>query len=60
MALDVMITAKCPAEIPAAENSNVKFFRDYETTSTGVSKAANAHDHTVYVACRGLFILDKK
>ncbi|NP_001305057.1 PKHD1 like 1, tandem duplicate 1 isoform X1 [Danio rerio] len=36
-ALDLMITAKCPAEIPTAENSNVKFFRDYEMTTTGFS-----------------------
>nr|XP_009292515.1 fibrocystin-L isoform X2 [Danio rerio] len=36
-ALDLMITAKCPAEIPSSENSNVKFFRDYETASTGFS-----------------------
>ncbi|CAM4636768.1 unnamed protein product [Leuciscus chuanchicus] len=36
-ALDMMITAKCPAEIPTMENTNVKFFRDYETTTTGFS-----------------------
>ncbi|NP_001123871.1 PKHD1 like 1, tandem duplicate 2 isoform 1 precursor [Danio rerio] len=38
-ALDLMITAKCPAEIPSSENSNVKFFRDYETASTGLCLA---------------------
>jgi len=37
-ALDMMISAKCPAEIPTTENTNVKFFRDYETTTTGVSR----------------------
>ncbi|XP_056106662.1 fibrocystin-L-like [Rhinichthys klamathensis goyatoka] len=36
-ALDMMISAKCPAEIPTMENTNVKFFRDYETTTTGFS-----------------------
>ncbi|KAK2887447.1 hypothetical protein Q8A67_015675 [Cirrhinus molitorella] len=36
LALDAMVTAKCPAEIPTTENTNVKFVRDYETT-TGFS-----------------------
>ncbi|RXN34425.1 fibrocystin-L isoform X1 [Labeo rohita] len=36
-ALDTMVTAKCPAEIPTTENTNVKFFRDYETGTTGFS-----------------------
>ncbi|KAK9957826.1 hypothetical protein ABG768_012036 [Culter alburnus] len=36
-ALDMMVTAKCPAEIPTMENTNVKFFRDYETSTTGFS-----------------------
>ncbi|XP_056106663.1 fibrocystin-L-like [Rhinichthys klamathensis goyatoka] len=36
-ALDMMISAKCPAQIPTMENTNVKFFRDYETTTTGFS-----------------------
>ncbi|XP_026145815.1 PKHD1 like 1, tandem duplicate 1 isoform X2 [Carassius auratus] len=36
-ALDVMVTAKCPAEVPTMENTNVKFFRDYESTTTGFS-----------------------
>ncbi|XP_051729532.1 LOW QUALITY PROTEIN: fibrocystin-L-like [Ctenopharyngodon idella] len=36
-ALDMMVTAKCPAEIPTMENTNVKFFRDYETNTTGFS-----------------------
>ncbi|ROL45843.1 Fibrocystin-L [Anabarilius grahami] len=36
-ALDMMVTAKCPAEIPTMENTNVKFFRDYETSTTGSS-----------------------
>jgi len=36
----MMISAKCPAEIPTTENTNVKFFRDYENTTTGVSKTA--------------------
>lgn len=47
-ALDVMVTAKCPAEIPTMENTNVKFFRDYETTTTGVSKPTKAHNHVCY------------
>lgn len=50
-ALDMMITAKCPAEIPTMENTNVKFFRDYETTTTGVSKAddqVHAEDMPTY------------
>ncbi|XP_073714828.1 fibrocystin-L-like [Misgurnus anguillicaudatus] len=29
-ALNVMVTAKCPSQIPTTENSNVTFFRDYE------------------------------
>ncbi|XP_056597030.1 fibrocystin-L-like [Triplophysa dalaica] len=29
-ALNVMVSAKCPSQIPTTENSNVKFFRDYE------------------------------
>ncbi|XP_051729222.1 fibrocystin-L-like [Ctenopharyngodon idella] len=36
-ALDMMVTAKCPSAIPTMENTNVKFFRDYETTTTGFS-----------------------
>ncbi|XP_043073568.1 PKHD1 like 1, tandem duplicate 1 [Puntigrus tetrazona] len=36
-ALDEMVTAKCPAEMPTTENTNVKFFRDYESTTTGFS-----------------------
>nr|XP_055075555.1 fibrocystin-L-like [Misgurnus anguillicaudatus] len=29
-AVNMMVTAKCPSQIPTTENSNVKFFRDYE------------------------------
>lgn len=43
----MMVTAKCPAEIPTMENTNVKFFRDYETT-TGVSEAAKADDQMMF------------
>ncbi|KAI7789613.1 putative fibrocystin-L, partial [Triplophysa rosa] len=29
-AINVMISAKCPEQIPTTENTNVKYFRDYE------------------------------
>ncbi|KAI7798962.1 putative fibrocystin-L [Triplophysa rosa] len=29
-AINMMISAKCPAQIPTSENTNVKYFRDYE------------------------------
>ncbi|KAA0710209.1 Fibrocystin-L Polycystic kidney and hepatic disease 1-like protein 1 [Triplophysa tibetana] len=29
-AINVMLSAKCPAQIPTTENTNVKYFRDYE------------------------------
>uniref|UniRef100_A0A673FZ74 Fibrocystin-L-like n=1 Tax=Sinocyclocheilus rhinocerous TaxID=307959 RepID=A0A673FZ74_9TELE len=50
-ALDVMVTAKCPAEIPTMENTNVKLFRDYETTTTGFSG---------YLSRRGVRVTDSE
>ncbi|XP_016299954.1 fibrocystin-L-like [Sinocyclocheilus anshuiensis] len=50
-ALDVMVTAKCPAEIPTMENTNVKLFRDYETSTTGFSG---------YLSRRGVRVTDSE
>ncbi|TRY58767.1 hypothetical protein DNTS_034596, partial [Danionella cerebrum] len=40
-ALDGVLAAKCSADIPKMENSNVKFQRDYETANTGFSGDLN-------------------
>lgn len=36
-ALMAMVSADCPKELLIGENSAVKYFRDYETSITGVS-----------------------
>ncbi|XP_051526679.1 fibrocystin-L-like [Myxocyprinus asiaticus] len=42
LALNMMVAAKCPVEVPMMENSDVKFYRDYEAiNNTGFSGNIN-------------------